>query len=112
MSFNPDDFLDFDTYQYEASRFVKPAISDNIAYFGLGLSGETGEVNELIKKSIRDETVLDTVKLTSELSDVLWYVSQVAQCAGIEFSSIVAVNLNKLTSRMERGVIGGSGDNR
>ena len=50
--------------------------------------------------------------LKKELGDVLWYVSQLASELGLEFEDIAQTNLDKLFSRMDRGVLGGSGDNR
>ena len=101
MTSTPHDFCDFDSYQWEAFRFVKQSISADLTYFALGLSGEVGEVNELIKKSRRDETVLDKDKLTKELGDVMYYLSQLAQCIGVELSDIAANSLNRLHSGTE-----------
>jgi NTP pyrophosphatase (non-canonical NTP hydrolase) len=50
--------------------------------------------------------------LAAELGDVLWYVAQLATEAGLDLDAIAADNLAKLLSRRERGVVGGSGDER
>lgn len=86
-----------------------------LAYVGLGL-GESGEVQGKIKKVLRD----DSGKLTrekreaiaAELGDILWYVSQTATELGVPLSTIAQANLDKLSSRKDRGVLGGSGDER
>ena len=48
-------------------------------YFTLGLTGESGEVAEKLKKLIRnhggDITKLDLDEFKKELGDVLWYLS-------------------------------------
>ena len=48
----------------------------------------------------------------AELGDVLWYIAALARDLDISMNSIAAMNVEKLNSRKERGVIGGSGDNR
>lgn len=88
----------------------------NLVYPILGLASEAGEVAGKLKKIMRDndgqmnqEYFYD---LVSELGDVLWYVTAVADDLGITISDIFYENYKKLNSRKSRGVIKGSGDNR
>lgn len=87
-----------------------------LAYVGLGLAGEAGEVANKIKKIIRDNDghVGDDVlgPIAEELGDVFWYLFRLCDEIGADASKIMAQNINKLFSRKKRGVIGGSGDNR
>lgn len=104
----------FDFYQKQAASF---AITDlSIAYAALGLNGEAGEVAEHAKKCIRDDGGVLTdervSKLEKELGDVLWYLAACATAAGLNLSDIANGNLDKLTSRKERGVLSGSGSDR
>ena len=109
--------MDFKEYQ-KASRktAVYPDIGKNFIYPTLGLAGETGEVVEKIKKVIRDKNgVVDEetrTELTKEMGDALWYLSQLATELGISFDDIALKNIEKLQSRLERGVLHGKGDNR
>ncbi len=80
-------------------------------YVAMGLAGEAGEVANKIKKHIRDG-VLDFDKVADELGDVLWYVSQMASELGYDLGTIAEGNIDKLYSRLERGVVQGEGDNR
>lgn len=81
------------------------------AYLGLGLTGEAGEVAEKIKKLIRDgEMKRDEV--LKELGDVFWYATQLCSAMGVSVEYVLELNMNKLNSRKERGVLQGSGDNR
>ena len=50
--------------------------------------------------------------LKKEIGDVLWYIARVADDLNIDLTEAVELNLEKLNSRMERGKIGGSGDDR
>ena len=80
-------------------------------YYALGLGGEVGEVLEKIKKSHRDG-VLDVRQLELELGDVMWYLSRLANFHGLTLRGVIAANIEKLSSRQERGKLQGSGDNR
>ena len=82
----------------------------------LGLSGETGEVAEKIKKLIRDQDSIVTEEFRAgvkkELGDVLWYLSTLSHTLGFTLEEVAALNLEKLASRKARGVLQGSGDHR
>ena len=50
--------------------------------------------------------------MASEIGDVLWYCARLASELDLSLSQIAEDNMKKLLDRKERGVIGGSGDNR
>ena len=106
--------LDFNKYQIETRK--TKIYSDDIIYPSLGLSGEVGELMNQIKKIYRDDNgKISTVRKTDlkkEIGDVLWYIARVADDLNIDLTEAVELNLEKLNSRMERGKIGGSGDDR
>ena len=85
-------------------------------YATLGLCSEAGEVAGKVKKIMRDKgghwTLADREELEKELGDVLWYLAAVASDLGLDLGVITQINLDKLQDRAERGVLGGSGDNR
>lgn len=87
-----------------------------IVYPTLGLLNEAGEVAGKIKKIFRDRegviTDADRQELKKELGDVLWYLTQVASELDLTMQEIAEANIEKLYSRLDRGVIGGSGDER
>ena len=110
----------FDDYQAEAlSTAIYPEAGTGsplaLAYVGLGL-GEAGEIQGKIKKVLRDSGgVLDQrtrEAIRAELGDLLWYVAATAQEISVPLSDVANHNLFKLNSRAERGVLGGSGDDR
>lgn len=109
--------MTFEEYQTQSRVTAKyPNLGNNFVYPTLGLSGEAGEVAEKIKKVLRDKggVVDEETKqlIAKELGDVLWYVAQIATELGLDLDRVAAGNIEKLLSRMERGVIQGSGDNR
>lgn len=81
-----------------------------------GLSGEAGEFSEKLKKILRDKdgqaTDQDKVEMAKELGDVLWYVNILSVRLGFSLEEVAQMNLDKVLSRQERGVLHGSGDNR
>ncbi len=88
----------------------------NLAYLSLGLPNEAGEVAGKIKKIIRDkdgiidENTRNAIK--DELGDVLWYLTMLGQELGFTLEEIATTNIEKLASRLKRGVIKGNGDYR
>lgn len=89
-----------------------------INYTILGLIGEAGEIANKWKKFLRDSdqhpddlsSYCD--EISTELGDVLWYVSQLATELGVELGDVAAQNIQKLSARQKSGTIQGSGDNR
>lgn len=102
---------------------------NNIAYMLTGLTAEVGEVNDKIAKAVRKENLSlhrnniawwikdyaqEKLKedLKKEIGDVLWFVAGLAEELGCTLEDIAEMNLAKLASRQQRGVIDGNGDNR
>lgn len=83
-----------------------------IIYPALGIAGEGGEVAEKVKKWLRGDRDLDKLELLKEAGDVLWYITSLADDLGYSLEDLVNQNVKKLTSRKERGVQKGDGDNR
>jgi NTP pyrophosphatase (non-canonical NTP hydrolase) len=109
--------MDMNAYQDAAtSTATYPDIGKNIIYPTLGLAGEAGETADKVKKVLRDDGgVLTETKrqaIAAEVGDCLWYVSQLARELGFTLAQIAEMNLTKLSSRKERNVLKGSGDNR
>lgn len=109
--------LSLNYYQKQSQSTAKyPNIGNNTVYPVLGLCGEAGEVAEKIKKIQRDKNGVmsdeDRQEIAKELGDVLWYISAMSNELDMSLQEIAEINLTKLFSRRERGVISGNGDNR
>lgn len=109
--------LSLNDYQAAAlNTAVYPDQGTNFAYPTLGLAGEAGEVADKLKKVIRDDggVLTDQVRdaVAKELGDVMWYLAVLAYEMDYDLNSIAQLNIDKLNSRKERGVLSGSGDNR
>ena len=86
-------------YQEFCKEAWSPAVQNNQLYFAVGLAGEVGEVCEELKKAYRDARQFDKEKLTNELGDVLWYLTNIASNAGVSLDEISRRNVEKLTKR-------------
>ena len=73
---------------------------------GIGLSSETGEFNEIIKKCIfqgkplNDETVYH---LKRELGDIMWYWISSCRALDLDPNEVIEENVNKLKARYPGG---------
>ena len=110
--------LTFDQYQDRtAETAIYPGQGEigGILYTALGL-GEAGEVQNKVKKILRDDGGKVTPErrdaIAQELGGNLWYISQLAAELGLSLADIAQQNLDILASRQERGVLKGSGDER
>ncbi|WP_088811060.1 MULTISPECIES: nucleoside triphosphate pyrophosphohydrolase family protein [Listeria] len=94
--------MNFNEYQEKASRTAAHH-EQALTNYGLGIAGEAGEVTEIIKKYAFHGHDLDKEKLTKELGDVLWYVSQIAKWADIQMEDVAHANIDKLQRRYPNG---------
>lgn len=113
--------LTFDEYQNGAAQTaIYPEANMGsvgaLSYVTLGLVGEAGEIANKVKKVIRDSGGVVSTQtrfdLSKEVGDVLWYVARLADELGVPLGYLAQHNLDKLGDRKDRGVLGGSGDDR
>lgn len=97
----------------DVRKRVETALS--ISYVGLGL-GEAGELQNKIKKIIRDQrgVITDEARksISKEYGDLLWYIAVGCKVFDIDMEKVADDNLVKLFSRKLRGKLKGSGDER
>ena len=95
-----------DDYQNEALRTAnlhQYSLETRLANWALGLSGESGEVSDEIKKIVFHKHSLDRQKLAKELGDVQWYIATCAKDLGFNLSEIMELNVEKLRARYPDG---------
>ena len=94
-----------DEYQEEVRRTAFSGLSYplELATVGLGLTGEAGEVADLVKKHVGHGHSLDRDKIVKELGDVLWYVSRMADLCSVSLSQVMLENARKLRVRYPNG---------
>ena len=118
--------MNINEYQLQAHSFADYTMpfvvgdKDNIrvdyCYPIMGLSEEAGEVSGKFAKAIRDcDGVVDEERrnaIIKELGDVCWFVAELCTLINVSMEEVMQKNIDKLTSRKERNVIHGSGDDR
>ncbi len=82
----------------------------------MGLAEEAGEVSGKFAKAVRDNGGVISeerkTEIVKELGDVCWFVAEICTLLNVSMEEVMQKNIDKLTSRKERGVIKGEGDNR
>lgn len=106
----------FEEYQEFVNSLKRYPEKYAILYPTIKLNGEAGEVAEKVGKVLRDNNGIFTdekkEELIKELGDCLWYIGSLADDLGSSLDAVATMNMMKLNSRRERGVLSGSGDNR
>lgn len=72
----------------------------------IGLSGEVGEFNDIVKKVLFQgkEVDEDTIRhLRSELGDICWYMAQACMALDTSFEEVLDMNIAKLSDRYPGG---------
>lgn len=99
--------MKFDEYQKLTKRTARDQEQGEAAQYlieySFGLTGETGEVVDCLKKHLFHGHPLDKHKLATELGDLLWYMARVAAVVDIPLSYIAENNINKLRQRYPDG---------
>lgn len=106
---------------------------NNFSYMMLNLVGEVGELASKIAKDVRktnleiggygspnklmpymtdEEWWQRYEEYEKEAGDILWQLSGLCHTMGWTLEEVAQKNLEKLSSRKDRGVIDGDGDNR
>jgi NTP pyrophosphatase (non-canonical NTP hydrolase) len=102
--------------EYQDAALATAGIFDNketaIAVWALGVGGEAGEGQELVKKHLGHGHPLDTAAVKKELGDVLWYIAALAHELGLSLEDIAAANLAKLRGRYPDGFSSEASQNR
>ena len=105
-----DDFID--SIEVVEENGVDPS---RLLTASIGLSGETGEFNDIVKKCIFQGKEMDedtVTKLKSELGDVMWYIAQGCIALNTDIEELIDINTAKLEKRSPGGFDEFRSDNR
>tara|TARA_B100000902_G_scaffold370414_1_gene395513 strand:+ start:1921 stop:2325 length:405 start_codon:yes stop_codon:yes gene_type:complete len=72
----------------------------------VGMSAESGEFLEIVKKMVfqgKPWSDANREHLLIELGDILWYVAQATQALGVDFDTVIEMNIEKLEKRYPGG---------
>lgn len=91
-------------YQQRALRTASAQTARELILNGvMGLSGESGECIDIVKKHMFQGHNLDREKLIDELGDVLWYIAITAAGLDVGLDDIMQHNVDKLRARYPEG---------
>jgi len=98
--------MELDEYQKLAERTAKKDFQtkeEEIMCWGLGVSGEAGDIASCIKKVVFHEnsSVKDGIK--ENIGDMMWYTAMICNYFGWKFSEVLAENIGKLKARYPEG---------
>ena len=75
----------------------------NLMHMAAGISGEAGEVIDIVKKNFAYGKPLDTAHLVEELGDLLFYINGMLWMIDCSWQDVLLRNIAKLESRYPEG---------
>lgn len=92
-------------YQKLAMRTSNKDLSpdDHLLNGIMGITGECGEVADMVKKCWMQGHTLDLQHLAKELGDICWYIAETATAIGYDLGAIMQMNIDKLKKRYPDG---------
>ena len=97
-------------YRQEVLRncpnFSTDSLATKLSLGGLGVSGESGEVADLIKKVLHHNVKFDDTiktKLIKEMGDVYWYLEYLCATINVTAEEVQEANVQKLRIRHPNG---------
>ena len=72
---------------------------DRLPYFALGLSGEVGELNNMLTKKHFRKKLIPMDDIVSEIGDVMWYLTNVCNALDVDLVTVCTMNQIKLHAR-------------
>jgi NTP pyrophosphatase (non-canonical NTP hydrolase) len=94
--------MDANEYQKRAMRTHNKdvyEIKDMLNNAALGLTGESGEFADHIKKMLFQGHEIDKTYLINELGDIIWYCSLACTATGVAMGEVMKNNIAKLEKR-------------
>lgn len=87
-------------------RLVGKVVIDNVDLGDIfnaciGLSGEVGEFNDMVKKWVFHEKELDIDHAKKELGDIAWYLAMACESFGWSLDEILQMNVDSLRLHLE-----------
>lgn len=92
----------------EYQKFVKKVAkkfenqNEEIMAWGLGISGEAGDVASCIKKTFAHEND-QTLGIRENIGDTFWYMTAICNFFGWDIEEIIGENIEKLKKRYPKG---------
>lgn len=97
--------MKLEEFQKRSTRTMNTELDFTMSALNMccGLSGETGEVVDLLKKVIFQGHKTDQKKLAEEIGDVFFYLVNLCTLYGLNAEEVIEANYNKLLKRYPEG---------
>lgn len=101
---NDADPYTFAEYERAASRTIRIDSGRELLINGaLGVTGEAGEIADIVKKHLHHGATLDSARIIEEIGDCLWYLNEIALTVGASLTIAAQYNVDKLAARHAGG---------
>lgn len=96
--------MQFNEYQVLARRTQNHELTteQRLNHALRGLASEAGEINGIYQKALQGHAV-DEYEVADEMGDVLWFLSELADCLCVHLGSVAEHNVSKLLQRYPDG---------
>jgi len=116
LGFDPDVVMSLEVLNFNTRRKYTESSEggfSELTYITLGLVGESGEVANQVKNICRDRnTKANQEKIYIKLGSLMWYWVMLCNVLQLDPELVMQYNLDKLSGRKSRGMLGGDGDLR
>ena len=93
--------MNIEEYSTKALRTINclGSYEANLAHMAMGISGEAGEVTDIIKKTFAYKKPMDVMHLMEEIGDTLFYINGLLNLTGVTWEAVLKSNIAKLEAR-------------
>ena len=91
---------------FKTGKDILPTITEDklsILHAAIGISGESGELLDAVKKYVMYNKTLDVDNVIEELGDLYFYMEALEQSLGLSKEAILQHNIDKLSVRYSSG---------
>lgn len=94
------DIMELREYQYLVNRTAKNlGFREGLIHAALGVTGESGEFADAVKRVAIYDGVPDRANMVEELGDLLWYIAYACEVLGEPLEIVARENIEKLRKR-------------
>ena len=92
-------------YQEQSKRTLNRDLDkkDQLTNMIIGIMGESGEVADIIKKSLYQGHKLDRENISEEIGDMMFYIVNLCNLLDLDLETLIANNYYKLLERYPNG---------
>jgi len=92
-------------YQEHSKRTLNKDLKEKeqLANMIIGIMGESGEVADIIKKSLYQGHELDRENIAEEIGDIMFYIVNLCNVLDLDLETLIANNYYKLLERYPNG---------